>query len=335
MRRKTLYAALILSVLLAAAGCSPQQMTTPAPTTAPADEYLIIDPEQRAVPQKIILYFHLKDSPYLVPVSGSINSSNVSLAQRAELVMKELMKGPQTSDTQLIAPLIPEGAKITEVSMTGSTAFVYFDSGITVQPSTGEAYANNQEQTQPDQYTRELLLYSIVNTLTELPGIATVKILIENHFATYAEMGLTSLAQANGVEPDTSMPSFGRSVDYILQPDDVVALLMNEWGTAQPKWDKIYKFLYSSMADGSALPGVVEISELWAETVRTITLNPESIVIQEMRGDNTALVAVSYEIERTNGQKQPVNLEYFHLVYQGGLWKLKLPPHLLDEDYVY
>ena len=36
----------------------------------------------------------------------------------------------------------------------------------------------------------------------------------------------------------------------------------------------------------------------WERINRGITVNPDSIVTQEMRGDGTALVAVSYALER-------------------------------------
>ena len=271
----------------------------------------------------------------MVPVTRTEDKGDKPLER---FIMDELLKGPQGNDTQTLAALIPEGTNITEVTMSGTTAFVYFNSGITgelpLQSLWGETSAN-QDPAVLEQRSHELLLYSIVNTLTGLPGVSNVKILIENHVATYSELGLESLAQAYGAEPNTSMPSFSRSVAYILQPADVVLQLMNEWNAAQPKWDKIYQFLSSTMTDGTALPGVEEIKRQWPEAIRKITVNPESIVTQEMRGDNTTLVAVSYEIERANGVVQTVNLEYLHMISQNGVWKLELPPHLLDADYGY
>lgn len=328
---------LIVSLLLMAAGCSQQPYSTPVPSASPANDYLNIDPDRRPVPQKITLYYMHKASELLVPVTRTEYKGDTTMER---FVMDELMKGPQGSESQALTALFPEGTTVTDVAMTGTTALVYFDSRITgdlpLQSILGDAYSN-QDPMVLEQKTRELMLYSIVNTLTELPGIANVKILIENHFTTYEELGLESLAEANGVEADTSMPSFARNIDKILQPDDVVSLLMAEWNsTAQPKWQKIYQFLYPTLSDGTtSLPGVEEMQRQWAGSIRSITVNPESIVTQEMRGDNTALVAVSYAIERANGQIQTVNLEYLHMFSQNGVWKLVLPPHWLDDDYGY
>ena len=124
--------------------------------------------------------------------------------------------------------------------MSGTTAFVYFDSGITGDLSLQSMWGDiaNQDTAALEQRSRELLLYSIVNTLTGLPGIANVKILIGNSIATYTELGLESLAQQNGVDPNTSMPSFMRSADNILQPEDVVRLLMERLSAKQPRLAK-------------------------------------------------------------------------------------------------
>ena len=258
-RRTSILAVLLLCLLLsAAAGCAQQPSSTPAPTGTPAsDDYLNIDPDRRPLPQKVTLYYMHKASGLLVPVTRTEYKGDTSMELFA---MNELLKGPGSGSESLVT-LIPEGANITDVTMTGSTALVSFDSGITgdlpFQSIWGEAYTNQDQQAALEQRTRELMLYSIVNTLTGLPGIANVKILIGNSFATYAELGLESLAQQNGVAPDVSMPSFARSVEDILQPADVVSLLMTEWSsTAQPKWEKIYQFLSTTMDDGvTKLPG--------------------------------------------------------------------------------
>ena len=334
-RRTPILAVLLFCLLLsAAAGCAQRPGTTPAPTGTPSGDYLNIDPERRPMPQKITLFYLHKPSGLLVPVTRTEYKGDTSMER---FVMYELLKGPGPGNESLAA-LIPVGAKLIDVTMSGTTAFVYFDSGITGDLSLQSMWGDiaNQDTAALEQRSRELLLYSIVNTLTGLPGIANVKILIGNSIATYTELGLESLAQQNGVDPNTSMPSFMRSADNILQPEDVVRLLMERLSAKQPVWQNIYPFLYDTMADGSTkLPGVEEMERQWERINRGITVNPDSIVTQEMRGDGTALVAVSYALERTNGQIQTVNLEYLHMIYQNGVWRLELPPQWLDEDYGY
>ena len=65
MKRRHIYAILILCLLLAATGCSRQPSNTPAPSATPnIMDYLNIDPEQRPEPQKIILYYMHKASGF-------------------------------------------------------------------------------------------------------------------------------------------------------------------------------------------------------------------------------------------------------------------------------
>jgi len=332
--RTRILAVLTLCLLLfTVSGCGGQQGATPVPTETPSNDYLNIDPERRPMKQKITLFYMHKASGLLVPVTRTEYKEDTSMER---FVMDELIKGPGPGN-EILSAVIPEGADIIDVEMTGTTAFVYFNSGITgdlpFQSLWGDAYTNEDQQLALEQESHELMLYSIVNTLTGLPGVAHVKILIENRIATYAELGLESLAQAYGVDPDTSMPSFTRSVDYILQPADVVQHLMTELSADQPVWQEIYPFLYDKMADGTSLPGMEEMKRQWS--IRRIAFDQESIVPQEMRGDNTALVAASYAIERTNGPIETVNLEYLHMICQNGVWKLEMPPTWLGENYGY
>jgi|GEM_PF-6979263 len=332
-RRLRILAILILCLLvLATAGCAQQQRNTPSPPATPGNDYLNIDPERRPMPQKITLYYMHRPSGLLVPVTRTEYRGDTPMERFA---MDELLKGPGAGNESL-AVLFPEGADITDVEMTGTTAFVYFSNDITgdlpLQSIWPGDYAN-QDPVVLAQRSRELMLYSIVNTLTSLPGIANVKILIENHFATYTELGLQSLAQVYGADPNTSMPSFPRSAAYILQPKDVVDLLRTELSADPPAWERIYPFLYEKMADGTTnLPGLEEMENKWERINRRLTIDPDTITPQEVRGDGTALVAVSYAIERTRGQIDTVNLEYLHMIYQNGVWKLELPNTWLDEE---
>lgn len=339
MKRSHLFIfGLILCLVISAAGCAQQpQAGTPVPSLTPqASDYLSIDPEPLPVKENITLYYKSKYAGYLSPVTRSIYKRETPIEK---LVVQELLKGPQGPDAQRVVSLIPAGTQMQDVTMKGSTVFVYFDSGITgdlsLQALWGDAYIN-QDQALLEQKSRELLFYSIVNTMTELPGIANVKILVDNKIATYADLGLESWAQGSGAaSADASMPSYSRSASYILQPTNVVNILMNEWNAEQPNWDKIYPFLYPWMTDGTPLPGQSEMERQWSATILKVTLTADSIKPQEFRTDGTALVSVTYSIERSNGDIQPVDMEYMHFISQGGIWKLSLSPHWLEEDYAY
>ncbi len=111
--------------------------------------------------RKVMLYFATKDAMELVPheVEREVNPNEAL----EKTVLNLLLAGPQDEDE---LSTIPEGTKIISTSISEGVCYVDFNSDfITNHPggSTGE----------------ELTIYSIVNTLTELPDINKVQFLIE------------------------------------------------------------------------------------------------------------------------------------------------------------
>ena len=107
---------------------------------------------------EVNLYFSDSQAMYLVPEKRKI-SQTPSLARQAVV---ELIKGPENSD---LYPTIPEGTQINEVYIADD--IVYID-------LSEEIFKNH-----PGGSSGELMtVYSIVNTLTEIPPIKGVQILV-------------------------------------------------------------------------------------------------------------------------------------------------------------
>ena len=82
----------------------------------------------------------------------------------AEYAVEELLRGPQSSEADAAAP---KDTALLGVTVSGGVCTVNF----------GEAYYRNK----PTTPTRErLMLYALVNTLTELPGVDAVRIAVED-----------------------------------------------------------------------------------------------------------------------------------------------------------
>jgi germination protein M len=110
---------------------------------------------------EVNLYFSDSQAMYLVPEKRKI-SQIPSLARQAVI---ELIKGPESSD---LYPAIPQGTKINEVYIADD--IVYID-------LSKEIFENH-----PGGSSGELMtVYSIVNTLTEIPPIKGVQILVEGN----------------------------------------------------------------------------------------------------------------------------------------------------------
>ncbi|MEG0963660.1 MAG: GerMN domain-containing protein, partial [Lachnospiraceae bacterium] len=104
----------------------------------------------------ITLYFANKDGTKLVQeVQKQHYSSNISVEK---LIMEQLLKGPKGKE---LRGTVPYGTKLLSVSVLDGVCFVNLDAGFLNQ---------NYEITEP------VVIYSIVNSLVELPNINKVQI---------------------------------------------------------------------------------------------------------------------------------------------------------------
>lgn len=105
---------------------------------------------------EITLYFSNKNGTKLVPEVREVHySSNVSMEK---LVMEQLLKGPKDEGLRLA---IPQGTKLVNVSVLDGVCFVNLDEGFLNQ---------NYEIAGP------IVIYSIVDSLVELPNVNKVQI---------------------------------------------------------------------------------------------------------------------------------------------------------------
>lgn len=106
----------------------------------------------------LTLYFASADGTYLVKESRNVHySSNISLDK---LIVEQLMEGPKKSG---LLGTIPSGTGIITISTVDGICYVNLDSTF---------------QNQNNEITEQVVLYSIVNSLTELPDISKVQLSI-------------------------------------------------------------------------------------------------------------------------------------------------------------
>ena len=149
---------LLLSLLLPAAGCAPGEVPVPPPPAAEKDDEGL--PPAEAERQTVILYFAGEQADRLVR-----EERQVALAgrERAVAVLEELIKGPAYPAH---GRTIPPDVKVLGVKITEGIADADFSEELRSSHwggSTGEIFT----------------VYSIVNTLAELPGVELVQIRIE------------------------------------------------------------------------------------------------------------------------------------------------------------
>ena len=106
----------------------------------------------------LTLYFSSKDGTKLVPETREVHySSNISLEK---LVMEQLMEGPKTKKK---LATIPTGTKLITITVVDGVCYVNMD----------ETFLNQNQE-----ISEQVVLYSIVDSLTELSSIDKVQISI-------------------------------------------------------------------------------------------------------------------------------------------------------------
>lgn len=110
---------------------------------------------------EVNLYFSDSQAMYLLPEKRKIPQTS-PLARQAVF---ELIKGPNNSD---FYPTIPEGTQVNEVYIVDDIAYIDLSEEIFKNHSGGSS-------------AELMTIYSIVNTLTEIPPIKGVQILIKGN----------------------------------------------------------------------------------------------------------------------------------------------------------
>ena len=106
----------------------------------------------------LTLYFSNKKGDQLVPETREVHySSNISLEK---LIMEQLMEGPKESGLQAT---IPTGTKLITITVVDKVCYVNLD----------ELFLNQNKE-----ISEQVVLYSIVDSLAELPGVDKVQLSI-------------------------------------------------------------------------------------------------------------------------------------------------------------
>lgn len=322
-RTKNLLIILIIAITFISAGCKNTESTSDEMIKDDAS-ILQIDPEAGSENMTITLYFKHAYSSYLVPQQREVAKGNQSMEK---LVLEELLKGPQADEALDKVAIMPPNVQLLDVDVNGDTVFVNLTEAFlsNIEDPTTIQTVDSKRQKQ----LKGLAIYSIVNTLTEIPGIMQVKILVENKTISYKEATAQLLLEdLENVTEDTSMLSIKRGSKYILTPAVAAELLLKNLA-AGPVWEASYPFLYVETQMGNTLPSQAELEKLWSANVKEIEIGEDVVTEEEIRSDGTAFVTANYAVDLLNGaviEKKDVNIS---AIASNGIWKIKFPDDLL------
>ena len=127
----------------------------------------------------ITLYFQNKENKELQKETRLIDSKELLIEPYAELI-NMLIAGPES---EFLQKTVPEGTKLLGVELIGECLNINFS----------KEFVDNADT---DENARKNYIYSIVNTLTELNEVNSVKILIEGQEASgFEDMGMSFLGE--------------------------------------------------------------------------------------------------------------------------------------------
>lgn len=125
-----------------------------------SENYPIISPFPDKEQKEIILYYPDIEYDYLITEFRKIEVEEGKKIE--EIVMREFLKGPKTNRAKT---LVPKGTELISIDVINGVAYISFTDDLI-----------NKDLSEKDE---ALLLYSIVNTITEIKDIMNVQILIE------------------------------------------------------------------------------------------------------------------------------------------------------------
>ncbi len=179
--------ALLLMVGLFLTGCGENSNNTSPGNKKPGTSQNSNNPDISAQPnqeqQTVTLYFGDQEAMYLVPETRTVDKKDGILEAA---VVEELVKGPQKEGS---ARTIPEGTRVRSVNVVNGVAYVNFSQEFQTKHWGGSA-------------GEIMTIYSVVNTLTDLPGVEKVQFLLEGE---KLESILGHMDTTIPIEPDLNL----------------------------------------------------------------------------------------------------------------------------------
>jgi hypothetical protein len=239
----------------------------------------------------ILLYFPDSTVSYLVP-EQRIAEYNTSLEKT---IMQELLKG---SGAGRISP-IPKGTRLLSIGRKGST----------INLNLSREFVKNH----PGGSTGELMtVYTIVNSLTEIPGIRNVVFKVEGK-------NLDTLAGHMTLNKPIERNRSLFKMDKSLTPSQLLKRQMTY--EAQGKWVDAYVLMSDDPDNPDRKYYTDYVSEM--EEVKQLGFTSQKFDIGNYTlepGGNKAKVKVDFYNLNPDGTKQIINTAYFNTVKVDGVW---------------
>ncbi|AEE96105.1 GerMN domain-containing protein [Mahella australiensis] len=266
-----------------------------APIKSTRSSPIPISPDLEQYDVDITLYFLSEDGTSLVPERRTIKKGPERLE---ELVVSELIKGPMQRGHVAI---IPPATKLLSVTSSDNIAFVDVSKDFL-----------SIDQKEPNKLV--LMIYSVVNTITELDGIDKVQFLVEGQKAPI-------FPEINGQNPKGNVQSgpIARANSLIQSPVTAVNSFLK--ALSANDLDKAYIYMSDDMNDKNK-----RSLQEFKDAAKQINFKLTDYAVYDYSLDlngNEALVSVDFEIKLGDGSTIKRDKALLKTVRLNGIWKLE------------
>ena len=311
MKKKTVWAALLLFCAVTLAGC----MTSPPDALlreGTEGQRLIsastaeLSPDSRT----ITLYFRYRDSAYLAPEQRVIEMKRNESLEKA--IVSALVQGPDASSVALSA-LFPPGTEVLSAAVQGDTLFITFNEAFLGRYADESSDAVSSEGT----LRRQLCLQSLAAALTEQGLCVQVQVLVYASASQNTSMRLQA-GFLNRTNDDTLLPPVTRDESCLLTTYNTASLILRAWQAKD--WSALYDL---TAREGENVEknraGEQNAFDAFAaaRTLTDFTLSPGSVSFD---GQN-AVLTVSLTVQ-DQGTEETVQGYPLLLLREEGIWKM-------------
>lgn len=271
-------------------------------STMPVQEPIPISPDVEQYNLDVTLYFLSEDGNYLVPEVRTIKKGSEKLE---ELVVSELIKGPAQPGHVAI---IPSETKLLSVTSSNGIAFV----------DVSKDFLSTDKMSSKQLI---LMIYSIVDTLTELKGINKVQFLINGQ-----KIPVLANLESGDLSSKTTSPAgdiqsepIARDNSFIQNPVAAVNGFLK--ALSSNDLDKAYMYLSDDPNDRNRMSqqGFKDFIKQFNFSITNYTVYDYSL----MPEGNKALVTVDLEAKLNNGNIVKLDKTLLRTVRLNGIWKIE------------
>ncbi len=313
--KKLMIAGICLTLaLMLITGCASKPVKPASPSEKPDQTTAPIDTEdQRENSYQYDLYFGFENSDYLVAQRTTIKAANdISIEQ---MLLEALIAGPASGEG--VERLIDSSTVVRSIQPNNGCLFVVFSSEFTNPVGMPENWESDDELKALVQKRRQMAVWSVVNTLTELGRYSKVQILLDlNGDGTGQRVSRYDLGFSDDPNDTTRLEPLARN-DAVIY-DAEVALHDFIRSLDSRDYDRAAQCV--ATLDGSERPDNNALTASFSGA--DLTFLTYALISCQVSSDGlSALILIDYELQ--SGNRTDIFKDIpIRMIREGGYWRV-------------